>query len=212
MGLGGVFFVLLPALLTPQPPAPGVDHRGKIGGARDCRQGACTSAKRGCHDRTLRRRLSWSVSCVSPVHVAGFGRATTRWQRDGHADPLSGIDPSLYERARAQAKPGGGASIAAAEDTLRGYWQDHEAKNGPIVDWQALPDPPSGSSGIQFTVRISGMLEGYRPTRVVRFRPNGFPNVKLPAEEWLNWKLESPEAAGGLTNGNAAHLGGSPDT
>jgi hypothetical protein len=103
---------------------------------------------------------------------------------------FSGMDPSLYERARTQSKPGGGASVAAADYTLRGYWQDHDSKNGPILEWKESPDPPPGSSGIQLRVRIPELLEGFRPTRVVRFRPNGFPNVKLPPEERLNWTLE----------------------
>lgn len=130
---------------------------------------------------TLHRWLPGWVDAVE--HLPG-GRGTVTLTL------FSGMDPSLYERARAQFKPGGGASLAAAEYTLRGYWQDHDSKNGPIVEWNQLPDPPPGSSGIQVKVRINELLEGFRPARVVRFRPNGFPNVKLPPEERLGWALE----------------------
>lgn len=130
---------------------------------------------------TLHRWLPGWVDAVE--HLPG-GRGTVT------VTLFSGMDPSLYDRARVQSRPGGGASLAAAEYTLRGYWQDHDSKNGPIVEWKELPDPPPGSSGIQIKVRIHELLEGFRPTRVVRFRPNGFPNVKLPPEERLNWVLE----------------------
>jgi hypothetical protein len=130
---------------------------------------------------TLHRWLPGWVDSVE--HLPG-GRGTVT------VTLFSGMDPSLYERAKAQSRPGGGASLAAAEYTLRGYWQDHDSKNGPIVEWKELPDPPPGSSGIQVKIRIQELLEGFRPTRVVRFRPNGFPNVKLPPEERLNWVLE----------------------
>jgi hypothetical protein len=96
---------------------------------------------------------------------------------------FGGMDPSLYEAARAQAKPGGGASIAPAEWSLRTWWQDHDSKNGPVLDFLDLPNPPPGSSGLQLRVQIRELLNGYRPGRVIRLRPNGFPNVKLPPEE-----------------------------
>lgn len=96
---------------------------------------------------------------------------------------FGGMDPSLYEQARAQGKPGGGAALAAAEWTLRSWWQDHDNKHGPVIDVKDLPNPPPGSSGVQMRVRINELLEGFRAGRIVRVRPNGFPNVKLPPEE-----------------------------
>jgi hypothetical protein len=32
-------------------------------------------------------------------------------------------------------------------------------------------------------VQLNELLEGFRPGRIVRYRPNGFPSVKLPPEE-----------------------------
>lgn len=95
---------------------------------------------------------------------------------------FAGADPSLYDAAKAQAKSGG-ASIAAAEPTLRTWWQEHDSKNGPVLDYKELPNPPLGSSGLQLRVRLYELLDGYRPGRIVRVRPNSFPNVKLPPEE-----------------------------
>ena len=95
-----------------------------------------------------------------------------------------GVQFGLAElTARRQAKPRGGASIAAGEPTLRTWWQEHDSKNGPVLDVKEIPTPPLGSSGLQFRVHIRELLEGYRPGRIIRFRPNGFPNVKLPPEE-----------------------------
>lgn len=92
---------------------------------------------------------------------------------------FGGMDPTLYERARA-AK---GAAIAAAEPTLRSWWQEHDNKGGSVLGFKDLPDPPPGSSGLQLRVQLNELLEGFRPGRIVRYRPNGFPSVKLPPEE-----------------------------
>ena len=39
---------------------------------------------------------------------------------------------------------------------------------------------------MQLRVQFNRLLEEYRPGRIVRFRPNGLPNVKLPLEERIN--------------------------
>lgn len=130
--------------------------------------------QRQIHIRHQRHR--WLAGWVDHVdHQAGGKGIVT-------VTLFGGMDPTLYDAARAQAK-GGGASIAAAEPTLRSWWQEHDSKNGPILDFKDIPNPPRGSSGLQLRVQIAELLEGYRPGRIVRFRPNGFPNVKLPPEE-----------------------------
>ncbi len=74
--------------------------------------------------------------------------------------------------------------VAAAEPTLRTYWQEHDNKGGEFLEVKVDDHPPFGSSGIQLRVRFDEMLEGYRPKRIVRLRPgNDWPNVKLPPEE-----------------------------
>ena len=93
---------------------------------------------------------------------------------------FGGMDPTLYETVRAK---GGGEAIAAAEWTLRSFWQNHDNKYGSILDVKDSPSPPMGSSGLQVRFQVAELLEGFRPGRIIRFRPNGFSNVKLPPEE-----------------------------
>ena len=93
---------------------------------------------------------------------------------------FGGMDPSLYDEVR---KHTGGFDIAAADVTLRSWWQDHDKKGGDRVELKELPNPPPGSSGIQIRVKCWALLEGYRPGRIVRVRPHSWPNSKLPPEE-----------------------------
>jgi len=96
---------------------------------------------------------------------------------------FGGCDPSLYDAVRALGNKKGGAAIAAGEPTLRTWWQEHDNKGGPVLEVKELPNPPPGSSGIVVKMLVYELLEGFRPGRIVRFRPNGFPNVKMPPEE-----------------------------
>ena len=57
------------------------------------------------------------------------------------------VDSSLLEEVKS--KKAHGNAVAAAEATLRTYWQDHDHKGGSIVEWKTLDKPPAGSSGIQ---------------------------------------------------------------
>jgi len=95
---------------------------------------------------------------------------------------FGGMDPMLYDQVKS-AKAG---VIAASDKTLRTWWQDHDCKHGPVLDYKETPNPPPGSSGLQLRLQINELLEGFRPGRIVRFRPNGWPNVKLPPEERIN--------------------------
>lgn len=139
---------------------------------------AAREVQRQVHIRHQRTR--WLAGWVDRVEHEPGGKGIVTVTLFG------GMDPTLYAAARAQAKPGGGASIAAAEWTLRTWWQDHDSRNGPVLDFKDIPNPPPGSSGLQLRVQFSRLLEGYRPGRIIRFRPNGFPNVKLPPEERVN--------------------------
>ena len=46
-------------------------------------------------------------------------------------------------------------------------------------------NPPLGSSGIQIRFETDLITEGMRPTRIVKVRPNSWPDVHLPREEYL---------------------------
>jgi hypothetical protein len=99
---------------------------------------------------------------------------------------FGGMDSSLYETG---IKPHDTVhpyvALAVSETTLRTYWADHDQKNGPITDVKVLKSPPVGSSGIQFRWHGDELLDGFRPGRIVRCRPNHWPNTKLPPEERL---------------------------
>ena len=94
---------------------------------------------------------------------------------------FGGMDATLYNEVR---KPKSYAAIAAAEPTLRTWWQNHDCKSGPVLDFTWTPQSPTRQQRpATLRIHLNELLEGYRPGRIVRLRPNTFPNVKLPAEE-----------------------------
>lgn len=77
-----------------------------------------------------------------------------------------------------------GAQMAAAEDTLRTWWPDHDGMDGKITSGEhAEAKPEFGSSGIHVQFHVPLVLEGFRPGRTVLIRPHSWPNVKPPVEE-----------------------------
>lgn len=92
---------------------------------------------------------------------------------------IGGQDESLYAGFQANR----GARIAAAEPTLRTWWQEHDNKYGHILERKDTEQPPLGSSGIQLRLQCQELLEGFRPGRVVRVCLNEWPRIKLPPEE-----------------------------
>ena len=96
------------------------------------------------------------------------------------------VDASLI----ADFKKGSPALMNGAENTLKhaggGYGPAHMASKGIILD-VTKPDGkvPLGSSGIQIRFETDLIIEGIRPTRVVRVRPADWPNVRVPREEFL---------------------------
>ena len=146
---------------------------------------AATARQRGRHRRHM--RLRWLPAVVEAVEHDNFGPASVTLILFG------GMDEALY----ADFKPGGGAQIAAAEETLRTWWPNHDGMDGRItaVD-QPTTEPPLGSSGIRVTVRVPLVLEGFRPGRTVRIRSHSWPKVKPPYEELvrgLKDRWPSPE-------------------
>lgn len=131
--------------------------------------------QRQVHIRHIRHR--WLPGWVDHVEHQPGGQGIVSLTLFG------GIDESLLEAIRQPAKSKGGLAVAAGEWTLRTWWQDHDKKGGRIVEFKEIPDPPFGSSGLQLKVEMSELLAGFAPGRIVRVRPNSFPNVKLPPEE-----------------------------
>ena len=131
-----------------------------------------TERQRQRHIRHI--RLRWMPARVDAIEYGEFGHATVT------ATLFGGMDASLY----ADFKPGIGGKMAAAEDTLRTWWPDHDGMDGKITEvTKAEATPVLGSSGIQIRFEVALILEGFRPGRTVRIRPQNWPNVKPPVEE-----------------------------
>ena len=125
-------------------------------------------------------RSRWMPAYVDGVEYGKFGRAKVTVTLFG------GMDPSLY----ADFQQGNPALINAAENTLKHagghYGPAHMASKGPIAEVRKLPgEPAPGSSGVQVVMETDLIIEGIRPGRVVRIRPESWPKVDLPREEYL---------------------------
>lgn len=124
------------------------------------------------HIRHIRTR--WMPAKVDAITYGKFGNGSVT------VTLFSGMDESLY----ADFKPGIGGQMAAAENTLRTYWQDHDGMEGKITAVEnGTGEPDSGSSGMQVTLEMDLVLEGFRPGRIVRIRPASWPRIKPPIEE-----------------------------
>ncbi|MHC4879091.1 MAG: hypothetical protein ACYTGL_21775 [Planctomycetota bacterium] len=130
--------------------------------------------QRGRHVRHIRMR--WMPARVDEVQHENFGPATITVTLFG------GMDESLY----ADFKPNTGAQMAAAADTLRTWWPNHDGMDGRIIAVDKSEDEPEfGSSGIRVQFKVPLVLEGFRPGRTVRIRPHSWPKVKPPFEELI---------------------------
>mgnify|MGYP001813812027 CR=1 FL=1 len=131
-----------------------------------------TERQRQRHIRHI--RLRWMPARVDTIEYGKFGHAKLT------ASLFGGMDESLY----ADFKVGIGGKMAAAEDTLRTWWPDHDGMDGTITSVEALGgEPKFGRSGIQIQFEVPLILEGFRPGATVRIRPGNWPNVKPPPEE-----------------------------
>jgi hypothetical protein len=125
-------------------------------------------------------RSRWMPARIDAVEYGKFGRATVT------ATLFGGMDESLYNDFR----EGVGAQMNGAENTLKHaaghYGPSHMASTGKILDvTQATGDIPLGSSGIRIQFETDLIIEGIRPGRVVRVRPESWPKMQIPREEYL---------------------------
>ncbi|MES2735524.1 MAG: hypothetical protein V4672_04350 [Verrucomicrobiota bacterium] len=125
-------------------------------------------------------RSRWMPAWVDAVEYGKFGRATVT------ATLFGGMDASLY----ADFQKDSPVLVNGAENTLKhaggNYGPAHMASKGPIRNvTKASGDLPLGSSGIQVQFETDLVIEGIRPTRVVRIRPASWPQVQVPREEYL---------------------------
>jgi hypothetical protein len=130
-------------------------------------------------------RSRWMPAWVDDVKYGEFGKATVT------ATLFGGMDSALY----ADFKKDVAGQINGAENTLKHagghYGPGHLASAGKITDvTQLLGEPPLGSSGIQVKFETDLIIEGIRPTRVIRIRPESWPKTQIPREEYVNDSLE----------------------
>lgn len=126
-------------------------------------------------------RSRWMPAWVDSVEYGKFGRATVSTTLFG------GMDATLY----ADFKKDVPAMMNAVENTLKhthgAYGPAHMASRGSILNvTKSASEPPLGSSGIQIRFETDLIIEGLRPSRVVRVRPTTWPQVQVPREEYLN--------------------------
>lgn len=108
---------------------------------------------------------------------------------------FDGVDPELFKDltstnvnplgwptggARKPAEPKG--NIVVARECLMTYNPVNDRKGGNILKISKVPVRP-GCSGVQIHVQCSILLEGFRPTKIVRFYPASWPVNPLPKEE-----------------------------
>jgi hypothetical protein len=130
-------------------------------------------------------RSRWMPAWVDAVEYGKFGRATVT------ATLFGGMDASLY----ADFQKGVQAQMNGAENTLKHagghYGPGHIASSGQITAiTKADGKIPLGSSGIQIQFETDLIIEGIRPTRVIRVRPQSWPSRQVPREEYVNDSLE----------------------
>jgi hypothetical protein len=124
-------------------------------------------------------RCRWMPAYVDAVEYGKFGAATVT------ATLFGGMDPSLY----ADFKKGINGQFAASEFNLKhAYGSVAEtlvANSGPIMDvMKQEKDVPLGSSGIQIRIKVTQIIEGARPGRIIRIRPMNWPDDAVPREEY----------------------------
>ncbi len=134
--------------------------------------------QREVHQAFIRSR--WMPAWVDEVTYGKFGRATVT------ATLFGGMDSALY----ADFQTGVRAQMNGAENTLKHtaghYGPGHVASSGKIVDVTVIEEEvPLGSSGIQVHFETDLVIEGLRPTRVIRVRPESWPAMQIPREEYL---------------------------
>jgi hypothetical protein len=125
-------------------------------------------------------RSRWMPAWVTDVTYGKFGQATASLTLFG------GMDSTLYDDFKKDV----GGQINGSENTLKhsagNYGPGHMASNGKIVQVTKQEDKiPLGSSGIQIQFQTDLIIEAIRPGRIIRIRPDSWPKMQIPREEYL---------------------------
>lgn len=112
--------------------------------------------------------------------LPGWVDAVDNQQRIVTITLFDDADPKLLD----ELVEGQSAGVAVAAENLLAYDPVNDRKSGPVLKVRRVAASP-GSSGVQIQVQPSLLLEGYRPTRIVRVYPSGWPVIAMPREEEL---------------------------
>lgn len=135
------------------------------------------------HQELIRSR--WMPAFVDAVEYGKFGEATVT------ATLFGGMDASLY----ADFKKDVIGQVAVSDPNLKHFegWVSHShmAIKGPILEVRKQDkEVPFGSSGIQIRIKVDLVLEGFRPGKIVRIRPQNWPDDAVPREEYTGGRKE----------------------
>ena len=124
----------------------------------------------------------WMPGWVEQVEYGKFGRAKVTVTLFG------GMNQSLY----ADFKKGQKAMLASSENTLK-HWAGGTAGTAQMAGKGILLEVsktqkkvPLGSSGIQVSLETDLVTEGFRPGKVIRIRPESWPLLEVPWEEYIH--------------------------
>ena len=124
----------------------------------------------------------WMPGWVDEVVYGKFGRAKVTLTLFG------GMDQSLYADFRKDQN----ATLASSENTLK-HWAGGSAgtmqmvSRGVILDiTKKQENVPLGSSGIQLSLETNLVTEGFRPGKIIRIRPESWPLLEVPREEYIH--------------------------
>ena len=124
----------------------------------------------------------WMPGWVDEVEYGKFGRAKVTLTLFG------GMDQSLYADFRKDQN----VTLASSENTLK-HWAGgaggtmQVASRGVILDiTKKQENVPLGSSGIQLSLETNLVTEGFRPGKVIRIRPESWPLLEVPREEYIH--------------------------
>ena len=131
----------------------------------------------------------WMPGWVDKVEYGKFGRAKVTVTLFG------GMDDSLC----ADFKKGQKAMLASSENTLK-HWAGgtagtaQMASKGILLEVSKTDKMESpGSSGIQVSLETDLVTEGFRPGKVIRIRPESWPLLEVPREEYIHHNTDGIE-------------------
>jgi hypothetical protein len=145
--------------------------------------------------RATARQLKRHRHHIRQRGLAGWVDSVDDQQKTVTITFFGGVDPKLFDELGVSADwpeasssevakqtPPAQGSLVVARPSLMTYAPTIDKKRARILKRESVPIEP-GSSGVRIRLEVDMMLEGFRPTRIVRFYPQDWPLIALPREE-----------------------------